>query len=66
LASEGSEIKLVKVDATENAELGTRFGVSGYPSLKFFIDGKESEYKGGRTQSEIVNWLNKRTGPAVQ
>ncbi len=27
LASEGSLIKLVKVDATENQELGTRFGV---------------------------------------
>ena len=27
------------MDATENKELGTKFGVKGYPTLKFFKDG---------------------------
>ena len=32
-------LNLNQVDATENKELGTKFGVKGYPTLKFFKDG---------------------------
>eukprot|EP00127_Corallochytrium_limacisporum_P007375 Clim_evm12s249 gene=Clim_evmTU12s249 len=58
-------IKLAKVDATEQESLATRFGVRGYPTLKFFKSGNEVEYTGGRTKPEIINWLNKKTGPVA-
>ena len=32
-------LSFCQVDATENKELGTKFGVKGYPTLKFFKDG---------------------------
>ncbi|XP_054634474.1 protein disulfide-isomerase [Dunckerocampus dactyliophorus] len=67
LKAEGSEIRLGKVDATEESDLAQEFGVRGYPTIKFFKGDKESsrDYSAGRQADDIVNWLKKRTGPAV-
>lgn len=46
LKEDGSAIKLAKVDATEETELAQKHGVRGYPTIKFFKNGKESSYEG--------------------
>lgn len=61
-----SEIKLGKVDATIETKLAEKYGIQGFPTLKFFKKGKAIEYNGGRTDSEIVSWLNKKTGPPAK
>jgi protein disulfide-isomerase A1 len=66
LAQDTPPLYVAKVDATIHKNLGSRFGIQGYPTLKFFINGTPSEYNGGRTDKEIVNWLRKKTGPATK
>lgn len=39
-------IKLGKVDATIESELAEKFGIRGYPTLKFFKNGKPIDYSG--------------------
>uniref|UniRef100_A0A8C5QL82 protein disulfide-isomerase n=1 Tax=Leptobrachium leishanense TaxID=445787 RepID=A0A8C5QL82_9ANUR len=66
LKVEGSEIRLAKVDATEDSDLAQEFGVRGYPTIKFFKNGDKkspTEYSAGREAADFVNWLKKRTGP---
>lgn len=54
------------MDATANTETPGKFDVSGFPTLKFFVNGVAQDYTGGRTESEIVNWVNKKAGPAAK
>merc|ERR1719183_68483 len=59
-------VPLAKGDATENRELGDRYGVKGFPTLKWIRGGQASDYEGGRTENEIVAWVTKKSGPAAK
>merc|ERR1711992_128629 len=63
LTEKDSKIMLGKVDATEQKKIAETHEVRGYPTLKFFKNGKAMEYGGGRTADTIVAWLEKKTGP---
>jgi len=65
LSLSDSPVKLAKVDATVHGDIGRQFGVKGFPTLKFFKNSKVSDYDGGRTEKEIVRWLQKKTGPST-
>lgn len=66
LKKSGLNLALAKLDATIHKSVGGRFDVKGFPTLKLFSNGKDSEYNGGRTASEIVSWMTKKTGPATR
>ncbi len=60
------DVVVAQVDAAEHRDLGSRFDVSGYPTLKFFPKGKkEAEaYEQGREVADFVTFLNEKAGTA--
>lgn len=66
LKEKDSEIKLAKVDGTEEQELVEKLKVKGYPTLFFYRDGEPIDYTGGRMANEIVGWVEKKTGPPAE
>lgn len=55
---------IAKVDCTVHTELAQKYGVQGYPTLKYFVDGNAVDYKGAREENDIFNWIQKRNGPS--
>ena len=65
LAADGSPIKIGKVDATQENDLAAKFGVRGYPTLKFFVNGEAIDFNGPREKAGILKWLAKKTQPST-
>lgn len=57
------KIILANLDATVHTTKSNEFGIRGFPTLKYFPPGSSSvsdavEYDGGRSTSDIVNWMS--------
>jgi protein disulfide-isomerase A6 len=58
------KVQIAKVDADAEKDLGHRFGVQGFPTLKFF-DGKSKDpvdYNGGRDLDSLTAFITEKTG----
>jgi protein disulfide-isomerase A1 len=68
LLEQDPPIRIAKVDATAQTKAGERFGIQGFPTLKFFKGDVDAvkDYDGGRTSEEIQKWVLKKSGPAVK
>jgi protein disulfide-isomerase A6 len=62
--SAGGKVTIAKVDADAEKSLGKRFGIQGFPSLKWF-DGKSDkpeDYNGGRDLESLTAFITEKTG----
>ncbi|KAF0685090.1 Aste57867_22964 [Aphanomyces stellatus] len=62
------DVVIAKVDADEHRELGTEWEVNGFPTLKFWNKGAKypDPYEGGRSEDELVAFVNKAAGTNVR
>jgi len=64
-ASAKDKVHIVKVDADGVGKgLGQRFGVTGFPTLKWFPAGSSTpeDYQGGRELDDLVKFVTDKTG----
>jgi len=63
------KVHIVKIDADgDGKETGKKYGVSGFPTLKWFPNGVDSDpepYEGGRDLETLVDFISKKTGIRV-
>jgi protein disulfide-isomerase A6 len=58
-------VVVAKVDADAHKELGSRYGVTGFPTLKWFGKSSKSEplaYEGAREVQAFVDYINQKAG----
>jgi protein disulfide-isomerase A1 len=61
LKNKGYAGVLAKVDCTANEEVCGKYGVGGYPTIKFFKAGADpADFTGGRTAPDIVAYMTRK------
>jgi len=64
LASQKGKVTIAKVDADDHKELGKRFGIQGFPTLKYF-DGKSDtpiDYDSKRDLESLQTFIKEQSG----
>jgi len=64
LARNPTDLSVAKVNCVAHADICQKYGVQGYPTIKFFKKGEENpkDYNGGRSAEDFVEFLNKEAG----
>jgi len=59
-----TKVSIAKVDADAEKSLGKRFGIKGFPTIKYF-DGKSEtpeDYNGGRDLESLTKFISEKVG----
>jgi hypothetical protein len=59
LIEEGSENVIAFVDAIENPKVSERFKIRGFPTVKYFMDGKFGWDFSERDETKILEFMRK-------
>ena len=55
-----------KLDCTAHQAIAQKFGIRGFPTVKFFRNGRGIDYDGPRTEDKIAAFAHAMLGPAVK
>ncbi|KAF9099976.1 hypothetical protein BGX29_006861 [Mortierella sp. GBA35] len=64
-SSKKDKVLIAKADADNERALASRFGIQGYPTLKWFPNGVDSppeDYSGGRDLESLTQFVTKKSG----
>jgi len=53
-----SSVFIADVNCGEQQDLCEEYGVTGYPTIKYFVNGKEHDYNEGRSYEGLVDFVN--------
>ncbi|KAJ1261796.1 hypothetical protein BS78_09G058200 [Paspalum vaginatum] len=58
------DVVIANLDADKHTDLAGKYGVSGFPTLKFFPKGNKAgeDYDGGRDLDDFVKFINEKCG----
>ncbi|KAG1326205.1 Disulfide-isomerase-like protein [Cocos nucifera] len=58
------DVVIANIDADKYRDLAEKYGVSGFPTLKFFPKGNKAgeDYDGGRDLDDFVKFINEKCG----
>ncbi|KAF5726358.1 protein disulfide-isomerase like 2-1-like [Tripterygium wilfordii] len=58
------DVVIANLDADKHKDLGEKYGVSGFPTLKFFPKSNKAgeDYEGGRDLDDFVSFINEKCG----
>mmetsp|Transcript_19268 Transcript_19268/g.35353 ORF Transcript_19268/g.35353 Transcript_19268/m.35353 type:complete len:476 (+) Transcript_19268:2352-3779(+) len=59
-------IRIAKIDSTKNTELSSKSQVRSFPTVKYFVHKVPTNYTGGKTGQEIVDWVLSKQGPTYR
>ena len=62
----GKDVVIAEVDCTVHNDACAKFGVRGYPTLKFFFNGEPVDYNGDREAESIEKWIETKTSTKVE
>ena len=65
LREAGSEVRLAKVDAVAETATAGSLDIQGFPTFKFFRNGRPIDYSGPRSGEGMVDWINKKISTGV-
>jgi protein disulfide-isomerase A6 len=63
-----NEVVIAKFDADAHQDFASRFGIQGYPTLKYWKKGSTDpiDYNGGRTAEDVIKFVNDNAGTNVK
>ncbi|XP_053206359.1 protein disulfide-isomerase A6 homolog [Panonychus citri] len=65
LAEDEAPVKIGALDATVHTISANEYGIKGFPTIKLFIDGQVEDYEGGRSRTDILDYIKSKIADRV-
>lgn len=53
-----ADVVIADVDCGKEEDLCSEVGVTGYPTIKYYVDGEETDFQGGRSFDDLSTFVS--------